>query len=58
MRRPSSRLFSIRRAARTQCVQIQSIERALPSLSGNGGLQIGGIEREAQCSEELRVPAQ
>jgi hypothetical protein len=38
----------LRRYARTQSVRTQSIERALPSFSGNvGGLQLGGIEREA-----------
>ncbi len=49
----------LRRYAQTQCILIQPIERALPSLSGNvGGLQFGGIEREADCTEELRIPAQ
>jgi hypothetical protein len=59
MRWRSSRLFPSQRYARTRCVRTQSIKGALPSFSGNvGASQIGGIEREAKCSEELRIPAQ
>jgi hypothetical protein len=41
-------------------VRPDPVHRAgLASFSGNvGGVQIGGIEREAYCSEELRIPAQ